>query len=76
MTSGRSLALRASDPLPASRCRSSSLVLPQGPEAGEHATEAAVASEFKTKTAPGRLHRFPCARQLKRVFGINRQHLT
>jgi hypothetical protein len=50
------------------------LVVPQGPEAQEQATEAATASECESETAQGRPHRIGWARLLKRVFDIDMQH--
>ncbi len=51
-----------------------SMVVPQGPEAAEPATEAAVASECEAETVQGRPHRISWARLFKRVFDIDMQH--
>jgi len=52
------------------------MVVPQGPEVGQQATEAAVASECEAETVQGqgRPHRISWARLLKRVFDIDMQH--
>ena len=50
------------------------LVVPQGPEVQEQATDVAVASECEAETVQGRPHRMSWARLLKRVFDIDMQH--
>jgi len=50
------------------------LVVPQGPEVQEQATDAAVAAECEVETVQAGLHRISWARLLKRVFDIDMQH--
>ena len=50
------------------------LVVPQGPEVREQATEVAVADECEVETVQARPHRISWARLLKRVFDIDMQH--
>jgi hypothetical protein len=50
------------------------LVVPQGPEVQEQATDVAVADECEVETVQARPHRISWARLLKRVFDIDMQH--
>lgn len=50
------------------------LVVPQGPEVQEQATEVAVASVGEAEAVAARPHRISWARLLKRVFDIDMQH--
>jgi hypothetical protein len=50
------------------------LVVPQGPEVQEQATEVAAAGECEIETGQARPHRISWARLLKRVFHIDVQH--
>jgi hypothetical protein len=50
------------------------LVVPQGPEVQEQASEVAVADECEVETVQARLHRISWARLLERVFDIDMQH--
>jgi hypothetical protein len=50
------------------------LVVPQGPEVQEQATEVVVADEYEVETVLARPHRVSWARLLKRVFDIDMQH--
>ena len=50
------------------------LVVPQGPEVQEQASEVAVADECEVETVQARPHRISWARLLKRVFDIDMQH--
>jgi hypothetical protein len=50
------------------------LVVPQGPEGQEQATDAAVAAECEVETVQAGPHRMGWARLLKRVFDIDMQH--
>ena len=50
------------------------LVVPQGPEAQEQATDATAAAECEVETIQAGPHRISWARLLKRVFDIDMQH--
>ena len=50
------------------------LVVPQGPEVQEQATEVAVAGECEAETGQARPRRISWAQLLKRVFDIDMQH--
>lgn len=50
------------------------VVVPQGPEAQERATEVAVAEDCEVEKLKARPHLISWARLLKRVFDIDRQH--
>ena len=52
------------------------VVVPQGPEVQEQATEVAVAEECEGETVQARPHRISWARLLKRVFDIDMQHCS
>ncbi|MBL8351924.1 MAG: hypothetical protein JNL87_16625 [Burkholderiaceae bacterium] len=60
----------------APNARLRALVVPQGPDVEEQATEAAVASECGAETVQdqSRSHRISWARLLERVFDVDMQH--